>query len=69
MRAASKAMCWSLIIIGFHTIKGCWRNFAKGREGRKALLQNKKRAGRDALLQKLCRPYLPANLDLILMAG
>jgi hypothetical protein len=30
---------------------------------------SKKRAGQDALLQKLCRPYLPANLDLILMAG
>jgi hypothetical protein len=28
-----------------------------------------KRAGRQALLQKLCRPYFPENLDLILMDG
>jgi hypothetical protein len=26
-----------------------------------------KRAGRQALLQKLCRPYFPENLDLILI--
>jgi hypothetical protein len=29
----------------------------------------KKRAGRVALLQKLCRPYFPAKLDLILIGG
>jgi hypothetical protein len=31
--------------------------------------QKKKRAGRQALLQKLCRPYFPENLDLILIDG
>jgi hypothetical protein len=30
---------------------------------------SKKRAGRLALLQKLCRPYFPENLDLILIDG
>ena len=30
---------------------------------------HKKRAGRQALLQKLCRPYLPQKFDLILIDG
>jgi hypothetical protein len=36
---------------------------------RKSKIARKKRAGRDALLQKLCRPYFPAMLDLILIDG
>jgi hypothetical protein len=44
-------------------------------EAEQVLLQKKqappkeKRAGRQALLQKLCRPYFPENLDLILIDG
>jgi hypothetical protein len=53
----------------------CARIFPKGlakrrkKKSRAASLAPKKRAGRQALLQKLCRPYLPENSDLILIDG
>jgi hypothetical protein len=39
------------------------------RDHLKNAIISKKRAGREALLEKLCRPYFPENLDLILMDG
>jgi hypothetical protein len=42
---------------------------SKAREQGVKLAPSKKRAGHEALLEKLCRPYFPANLDLILIDG
>jgi hypothetical protein len=39
------------------------------RRGTVVASSSKKRAGPRALLEKLCRPYLPANLSLILLSG
>jgi hypothetical protein len=50
------------------------QKLARRETGSKTGLQTKqackrKRAGRQALLQKLCRPYFPEKLDLILIDG
>jgi hypothetical protein len=50
--------------------RGCkTKTCAKQNVRQTKLAPNKKRAGRVALLQKLCRPCFPEKLDLILIDG